>query len=100
MLDEMLALANSVCLLALSRSGRHVLALLLCAGLIGPCCAEFAVDARRVRVRVVDPHPVRIAPGAHSANIVGSRNALQAGSSKQPQIPSTSNADAILRDRP
>ena len=34
MLDDMLALANSVYLLALSRSGRHVLALLLCAGLI------------------------------------------------------------------
>ena len=33
MLDDMLALANSVYLLALSRSGRHVLALLLCAGL-------------------------------------------------------------------
>ena len=47
MLDDMLALANSVCLLALSRSDRHVLALLLCAGLIARCCAVFAVDARQ-----------------------------------------------------
>ena len=47
MLNEMPVLANSVCLLALSRSGRHVLALLLCAGLISPCCAMFAIDARR-----------------------------------------------------
>ena len=39
MLDDMLALANSVCLLALSRSDRHVLGLLLCAGLIALCCA-------------------------------------------------------------
>ena len=38
MLDDMLALANSVCLLALSRSDRHVLALLLRAGLIALCC--------------------------------------------------------------
>ena len=42
----MLVLANSVCLLALSRSDRHVMALLLCAGLIAPCCAVFGVDAR------------------------------------------------------
>ena len=34
----MLALANSVCLLASLRSGRHVLSLLLCAGLIASCC--------------------------------------------------------------
>ena len=33
------ALVNSVCLLALSRSDRHVLASLLCAGLIALCCA-------------------------------------------------------------
>ena len=46
MLDDMLALAN--CLLAaLSRPDRHVLAFLVCAGLIAPCCAMFAVDARR-----------------------------------------------------
>ena len=42
----MVALANSVFLLTLSRSLRHVLAL-LCAGLIAPRCAVFAVDARR-----------------------------------------------------
>ena len=47
MLDDMLALANSVCLLVLSRSGRHVLVLLLCAELIAPCCAVFAVHARQ-----------------------------------------------------
>ena len=34
---DMLALANSVCLLALSHSDRHVLDLLLCAGLIALC---------------------------------------------------------------
>ena len=41
MLDDMLliALANSVCLLALSRSDRPVLGLLLCAGLIALRCA-------------------------------------------------------------
>ena len=39
---------NSACLLALSRSDRHVLALLLCAGgLIALCCAVLAVDARQ-----------------------------------------------------
>ena len=39
MVDDMLALANSVGLPArLSRSDRHVLALLLCAGLIALCC--------------------------------------------------------------
>ena len=35
----MLALANSVGLLVLSRSDRHVLGLLLCAGVIALCCA-------------------------------------------------------------
>ena len=43
----MLALANSVCLLSLSRSDRHVLVLLLCAGLIALCSAALAVDARQ-----------------------------------------------------
>ena len=52
MLDDMLALANSACLLALSRSGRHVLALLLCAGLDAPCCAVFAVDTRQQLVHI------------------------------------------------
>ena len=42
MLDDMLALANSVCLLALPRFDRHVLGLLLCAGLIALCCAVLA----------------------------------------------------------
>ena len=51
MVDDILALANSVCVLGLSRSGRHVLALVPCAGLIAPCCAVFAVDARRQRAR-------------------------------------------------
>ena len=51
MLDDMVALANSVFLLTLSRSGRHVLAL-LCAGLIAPRCAVFAVDARRQNILV------------------------------------------------
>ena len=37
--DDMLAIADSVCLLASSRSDRHVLGLLLCAGLIALCCA-------------------------------------------------------------
>ena len=39
--------ASSVCLLALSRSDRHELALLLCAGLTTLCCAVLAVDAQR-----------------------------------------------------
>ena len=50
----MRALANSVCLLAFSRSDRHVLSLLLCTGLIVLCCAVLcfacrtaAVDARQ-----------------------------------------------------
>ena len=45
----MLALANSVGLFALSRSDRHVLALLLCAALIALCycCTVLAVDARK-----------------------------------------------------
>ena len=34
----MLALPNSVCLLVLSRSDRHVLGLLLCACVIALCC--------------------------------------------------------------
>ena len=53
MLDDMLALGsrNSVCLLALSRSGRHILALLLCARLITPCFGVFAVDAQRQHPR-------------------------------------------------
>ena len=46
------ALANSIYLLALLRSYRHVLPLLLCAGLIAPCCAVFAVDARRQNARI------------------------------------------------
>ena len=50
MLDDVLALANSVCSLALSRSDGHVLALLRCAELISPC-AVFAVDARRRHAR-------------------------------------------------
>ena len=37
MLDDMVALANFVCLLALSCSDRQILALLLCAGLIALC---------------------------------------------------------------
>ena len=37
MLDDMLAPANSVSVLVLSRSDRDVLALLLCAGLILLC---------------------------------------------------------------
>ena len=48
MLDDMLALANSVSLLLMPRSDRHVLALLICAGLIALCCAVLAVDARRL----------------------------------------------------
>ena len=51
MLDDMVALANSVFLLTLSRSGRHVLAL-LCAGLIALRCAVFAVDVRRQNMLV------------------------------------------------
>ena len=51
MLNDMLALANSVCLLALSRSGRRVLALLLCTGLIAPYCAVCGIGARRLRAR-------------------------------------------------
>ena len=47
----MLVLANSVCLLALSRSDRHVRASLLCAWLIALCCA--VVDARRQHATVV-----------------------------------------------
>ena len=49
MLDEMLALATSVCLLALSHSDRRVRASLLCAWLVALCCA--ALDARRQRAR-------------------------------------------------
>ena len=45
MLDVMLALANSVRLLALSHAHRHVLDSLLCAGLIALCCVVLAVDA-------------------------------------------------------
>ena len=44
MLDDMLVLANSGCLLAWLRSGRHAPALLISAGLIAPCCAVFAAD--------------------------------------------------------
>ena len=43
MLDDMLALANSVFLLALSRPDRHELALQLRAELIAPCSAVFTV---------------------------------------------------------
>ena len=53
MLNDMLGLANSLCSLALSHSDRHVLGLLLCAGLIALlCCAVLCcacgtvVDAR------------------------------------------------------
>ena len=46
-LDDMRARANYVCLLGLWRSDRHVLALLLCAGLIALRCAVLAVDARQ-----------------------------------------------------
>ena len=46
MVDDILALANSICFLAVSRSGRHVPAL-ICAGLIAPCGAVFAVDCRQ-----------------------------------------------------
>ena len=42
-IDDMLALANSVFLLALSRSGWHVSASPLCAGLIALCCAELCL---------------------------------------------------------
>ena len=50
-LDDMLALANFVCWLAVSRSDRHALALLLCAGLnhdalCGVGTYVLAVDAR------------------------------------------------------
>ena len=38
MLDDMLALVNSVCLHVLSRSCRHVFALLICAGVTAFCC--------------------------------------------------------------
>ena len=48
----MLSLADPGFLLALSRYGRHVLALLLCAGPIAPCRAVFAVDARRQHARI------------------------------------------------
>ena len=51
MLGDMIALANPVLLITLSRSGRHVLAL-LSAGLIVPRCAVFAVDARRQNMLV------------------------------------------------
>jgi len=51
MLDDMLAFVNSVCLLALSRSGRHIVALLICARLIAPCFGVFAVDAQRQHPR-------------------------------------------------
>ena len=47
MLVDVLPLATSVYLLALSRSGRYVLALPLCAGLNAPYCAVVAVDALR-----------------------------------------------------
>ena len=48
----MLAFANSVCLLALSRSDdRHVPSLLLCARLIALCVAVLALDARRQHAR-------------------------------------------------
>ena len=47
----MLALADSVCLLALSRSDRRVLTLLLCAGLIALCCAVLAIDPQRQHAR-------------------------------------------------
>ena len=46
MIDDVLALVYSVWPLELSRSGRHILALMLCAGLVAPFCAVFAVDAR------------------------------------------------------
>ena len=39
MLDDVPAFANPVCLLALSRSDRHVLGFLLRAGLIALCCS-------------------------------------------------------------
>ena len=45
MTTNMLALANAVCLIALSRSDRYIRAWLLCAWLIALCCA--VVDARR-----------------------------------------------------
>ena len=51
MLDYMLALAKSVCLLGFLRSDRHVLDFLSRAGLIALCCAVLAVDARRQHVR-------------------------------------------------
>ena len=51
MLDDMLAFVNSVCLLALSRSGRHIVAVLICARLIAPCFGVFAVDAQRQHPR-------------------------------------------------
>ena len=68
MLDDMLALANSACLLALSRSGRHVLALLLCAGLVAPCCAVFAVDTRQQLVHIFKK--------AHNNKRIGKRRLL------------------------
>ena len=39
----MLALTNLVCLFALSRNDRHVLALLLCVGLLALCCAALCL---------------------------------------------------------
>ena len=47
----MLTLANTVCLLALSRYDRHVLALLHRAGLIESCCVVLALDARLQHAR-------------------------------------------------
>ena len=62
MLDDMLALANAVCLLALSRSGRHV-------RLIAPCGAVFAVDAPRNML-------VRMNRGPQKQNTIGGKNAF------------------------
>ena len=57
MLDDMLALANCICLLALSRSERRVLALLLvrveCAVLCGASGAKKAKKFREVPQQIV-----------------------------------------------
>ena len=59
MLDDMLDLANSAYLLASSRSGQHVFALLICARLIAPCCAVSAIDARRQHARTIKRMPTK-----------------------------------------
>ena len=59
MLVDMLALAKSVCLLALSGFDPHVLDVLLCAGLIALCRVVLAVDTRRQHARTKKKKPNR-----------------------------------------